>query len=77
MAKNYEKPRVRALEEDRPTIEQEEVGLLTRLTHEREVDVQAAFVIDKGGIADAVGLNPIADVLTKLVVSRLCAVELI
>ena len=54
MAENYEKPRVRALEEDRPTIEQEEVGLLTRLTHEREVDIQATFVVDKGGIADAV-----------------------
>ena len=53
MAENYEKPRVRALEEDRPTIEQE-VGLLTRLTHEREVDIQATFVVDKGGIADAV-----------------------
>jgi hypothetical protein len=27
---------------------------LTRLTHERKVDVQAAFVIDKGGIAETI-----------------------
>jgi hypothetical protein len=53
VAEDYEKPRVRALEEDRQTIERE-VELLTGLTHEREVDVQATFVVDKGGITDAV-----------------------
>jgi len=53
------------------------VGPLTRLTHEREVDVQATFVIDEGGITDAVGLNPIADVLSKLEVTRLCAKQLV
>ena len=29
-------------------------GLLTRLPHEREVDIQAAFVVYEGGITDAV-----------------------
>lgn len=48
-----------------------------RLTHEREVDVQTTFVVDEGGITDAVGLDPIADVLSKLEVTRLCAKQLV
>jgi hypothetical protein len=52
-------------------------GWLTRLTHEREVDIQAAFVVDERGITDAMRLDPIADVLSKLVVARLCAIQLI
>jgi hypothetical protein len=47
------------------------------LAHEREVDVQAAFVVDEGGITDAVRLDPIADVLSKLEVARLGAIQLI
>ena len=43
----------------------------------REVDVQATFIVDEGGITDAVRLDPIADVLSELEVTRLCAKQLI
>jgi hypothetical protein len=51
--------------------------VLTRLTHKGKVDVQATLVVDEGGIAEAVGLNPITDVLAQLEVARLCAMQLI
>lgn len=47
------------------------------MTHEREVHIQAALVVDKGGITDAVRLDPIANVLTQLDVASLGAIELI
>jgi len=51
--------------------------VLTRLTHEGKVDVQATLIVDEGGIADAVGLDPITDVLAQLEVASLCAIQLI
>ena len=76
MAENYEKTRVCG--RLRRTNNRTRVWSgLTRLTHEREVDVQAPFVVDEGGITDAVGLDPIADVLSELEVTRLCAKQLI
>jgi hypothetical protein len=62
----------------KPIIENRTKGVgLTRLPHEGKVDVQATFVVDEGGIADAVELNPITDILAQLEVARLCAIELI
>jgi hypothetical protein len=57
--------------------EQKKKVELTRLTHEGKVDVQATLVVNEWGIADAVKLDPITDILTKLEVARLCAIELI
>jgi hypothetical protein len=44
------------------------------LTHERKVDVQAAFIVNEGGITDTVRLNPITYVLAKLMMTRLGAI---
>ena len=52
-------------------------GGLTWLTHERKVDVQAAFIVNERGITDTVRLNPITNVFAKLEMTRLGAKQLV